>query len=266
MKPSLGRQEAQLLAYVQLRGLRTVELGELTGPLRLSPEQEQELLRRMARGGIIARVRPGLYLVPEKLPLGGAWTPSEALALNTLMNDRGGTYQICGPNAFNRYGFDDQVPTRVYAYNDRISGERTIGAVALTLIKVKAERLGATKEVTTPDGVTAVYSSRARTLLDAIDDWARFNSLPRGYAWTRLDLDRNRVEAAELVDVTVRFGAVGTIRRMGLLLDKQGVGEQQLARLEKALRPTSAYIPWIPTLPKRGKVNQRWGVVDNEPR
>lgn len=265
MKLSLGRQEAQMLAYVQLRGLRTVELGALAGPLSLSPEQERELLRRMARGGIIARVRPGLYLVPERLPLGGAWTPSETLALNTLMKDRGGIYQICGPNAFNRYGFDDQVPTRVYAYNDRISGERTIGAVALNLIKVKPRRLGATEEVTTPEGATAVYSSRARTLLDAVDDWARFNSLPRGYAWARIDLDRTRVEPAELIDVTLRFGGVGTIRRMGLLLDKQDVEEQLLAKLERALRPTSAYIPWIPNLPKRGKVNRRWGVVDNEP-
>ena len=34
---------------------------------------------------------------------------------------------FCGPNAFNRYGWDDQVPNRVYAYNNRVSGERRIG-------------------------------------------------------------------------------------------------------------------------------------------
>jgi len=68
--------------------------------------------------------------------VGGSWSPDEVLALNTLIEDRGGRYQICGPNAFNRYGFDDQIPTRVYAYNDRISGERTIGSISLTLIKV----------------------------------------------------------------------------------------------------------------------------------
>jgi hypothetical protein len=35
------------------------------------------------------------------------------------MEDQGARYQICGPNAFNRYGFDEQVPTRIYAYNNR---------------------------------------------------------------------------------------------------------------------------------------------------
>ena len=110
MKTKLGRQEMQMLAYLQMRKRRTVRTGELTGPLQLTRDQERELFRRMARGGLIARVRPGLYLAPAQLPLGGSWSPDETLALNTLLEDRRGRYQICGPNAFNRYGFDEQVP------------------------------------------------------------------------------------------------------------------------------------------------------------
>lgn len=74
-----------MLAYLQMRRQRAVRAGELTGPLRLTRAQERELFRRMARGGLIARVRPGLYLIPPQLPLGGSWTPDEALALNTLL-------------------------------------------------------------------------------------------------------------------------------------------------------------------------------------
>src|SRR5207249_8365699 len=54
MKTRLGRQETQLLAYLQLRKLRTVGTGDLTGPLRLTREQERELFRRLARGGLLA--------------------------------------------------------------------------------------------------------------------------------------------------------------------------------------------------------------------
>jgi predicted transcriptional regulator of viral defense system len=188
MKRALGRQEAQLLAYLQMRKRRTVRTGELTGPLRLTRVQERELFRRMARGRLIARVRRGLYLVPPQLPLGGAWSPNEALALNTLMDDRQGRYQVCGPNAFNRYGFDGQVPARLYAYNNRISGERAVGAVALTLIKVADERLGDVEQVQTAEGLTTVYSSRVRTLVDAVYDWSRFGSLPRAFGWIRTEL------------------------------------------------------------------------------
>lgn len=264
MKMKLGKQEMQLLAYLQMRKRRTVMTGELTGPLQLSGDQERELFSRMARGGLIARVRPGLYLVPERLPLGGSWSPDEVLALNTLLEDRKGLYQICGPNAFNRYGFDEQVPTRIYAYNNRISGERTIGAVELTLIKVADSRLGDTEKIKITEGPTAVYASRVRTLVDAVYDWSRFNSLPRAYEWIRMEVSTGRVSAAELVTVTLRYGGKGTIRRMGALLEMMGMEEKLLKRLEKALAPSTAMIPWIPTSPKRGKTSRRWGVVLNE--
>lgn len=263
MKKSLGALEAQFLAYAQMRELRAVRTGDLRTPMGLSANQERELFRRLARGRLIARIRPGLYLVPKRLPLGGVWSPDEILALNTLIEDRGGRYQICGPNAFNRYQWDEQVPARVYAYNNRVSGERTIGAVNLTLIEVGDERLGGTEEVRTSDGLVAVYPSRARALMDAVYDWARFNSLPRGFRWIRLELEKKRVTPAELVEITQRYGDIGTMRRMGALLEREGAERKLLRKLQKKLPQSTGLIPWIPTLPKRGSINRRWGVVMN---
>ena len=152
----------------------------------------------------------------------------------------------------------------MYAYNNRISGERTIGTVALMLIKVADDRMGDTEEVKLEDGQSALYSSRVRTLVDAVYDWSRFNSLPRGYEWIRRDLAAGRVDASELVKATLRFGDIGTIRRMGALLEREGVNSRLLINLERALKPTSSLIPWIPIRPKRGILNRRWGVVVNE--
>ena len=264
MKKRLGRLEQQLFAYVQLRKLRTLRTGDLSGPLQITTKQERELLSRLSRAGMIAQVRRGLYLVPERLPLGGRWSPDEGLALNTLFDSINGRYQICGPNAFNRYGFDEQVPTRVYVYNNRDWGDRRIGSVALTLIKVADRRLGDIETIETAEGSKTVYSSRARTLLDAVYDWARFNSLPRGYEWIRRELQAKRVTPDELVSVTMKYGDIGTIRRIGAVLEREGVAPTLLKKLEKALPKTSSLIPWIPTKPKRGTVNRRWGVVINE--
>lgn len=264
MKTRLGQQEVQLLAYLQMRKLRTVRTGDLTGPLRLTPDQERELFRRLSRGGLLVRVRPGLYLAPVQLPLGGKWSPDEVLALNTLMEDRQGRYQICGPNAFNRYGFDEQVPNRVYAYNNRISGDRMIATVALTLIKVADARLGNTENVEATDGQTVVYASRSRTLVDAVYDWSRFNSLPRGFLWIRNDLAAGRVNAKELVTLTIKYGDIGTRRRIGALLEREGLAGPFLKKLERSLPSSKGLIPWDPTAPRRGAGDRRWGVVWNE--
>jgi len=130
MATALGKIETQFFAYVQMRRLQTVRTGELLRVLGITPQQERELLSRLARRSLIARVRRGLYLVPPRLPPGGKWSPSEFLALTALIEDRGGQYQVCGPSAFYHYGWDNQIPNRLYAYNNRITGERTIGCVA----------------------------------------------------------------------------------------------------------------------------------------
>lgn len=263
MRRRIGPLEAQLLAYAQLRGRRTLKTGDLVDVLGITPKRERELFSRMARRRLIASVRRGLYLIPSKIPLGGEWSPNEVLALTTLMADRDARYQICGPNAFNRYGFDNQIPTRVYAYNDKVSGERNVGSVSLNLIKVAGERLGETEEVETIEGVTAIYSSRVRSLVDSVHDWARFGTLPQAYEWIRKELRAGRVNSGKLVRTTLRFGNVGTIRRMGVLLEREGVSEYLLGKLERAVPPSEGLAAWIPTREKRGTVSRRWSVVIN---
>jgi len=267
MKNRLGRLETQFLAYVQMRKKTLVRAGEVREPLGLSRDQEKELFRRLTRGRMIARVRPGLFLVPERLPLGGAWTPTEIQALNALIiEDRKGLYQICGPNTFNRYGYDEQIPNRTYAYNNKISGDRKVGSVPLTLIKTSDERLGATVAGKTASGETAIYPTRERTLLDAVYDWARFDTLPRAFEWTRSDLKKGRITPQSLVDVVLKFGDVGTRRRFGYLLQQESCEERLLRRLERSLKKPTSFIPFVPRRTKQGTIVVRWGVVDNEER
>jgi predicted transcriptional regulator of viral defense system len=263
MNSTLGPYEAKLLAYAHMRKIQTLKVGDVAHALRITAKQETQLLSRLVRVKMIARVRRGLYLIPPRLPLGGQWSPSEGLALNTLMEDQGAKYQICGPSAFNRYGFDEQIPNRIYAYNNRISGERKIGSVSVTLIRVSNQRLGGTDEVENEDNIITVYSSRARTLVDAVYDWSRFNTLPRAYTWIKNELAAKRVTAGELINATLRYGDKGTVRRIGLLLEMIGTQEQLLMKLLRALAPSKALIPWVPVFANRGKKNGKWGVLEN---
>jgi len=68
------------------------------------------------------------------------------------------------------------------------------------LINVSEARLGDTEESTTREGSIVAYSSRVRTLVDAVHDWARFGSLPRGYSWIIRELAAGRVAPKALLE------------------------------------------------------------------
>jgi predicted transcriptional regulator of viral defense system len=263
MESTLGRYETQFFAFTQARERQSVQTGELVRDLGWTPVQERKILSRLSKKGLVTRVRRGLYLVPPRLPPGGKWSPGEFAVLRTLVEDRGGKYQICGPNTFNRYGWTDQVPNRVFAYNNCISGKRESGGVRLILIKVGEDRLGGTELVRTPAGLEIPYSSRARSLMDAVCDWSRFNSLPQGYDWITKEIAKSDKLASELIKVCLRFGNQGTRRRVGYLLEKLGVQETLLRKLAKGVRPSASVIPWIPNATKRGTTSKRWGVAIN---
>jgi len=179
------------------------------------------------------------------------------------MEEKDGKYQICGPSAFNFYGLDDQIPTVTYAYNNRLSGSRKIWNLAFQFTKVADVRLGATNTVRTREGVEVTYSSKVRTLMDAVYDWSRFNSLPRGYEWIRQVIRQDPKIASELVDATAQFGNQATIRRIGYLLDTLEQPSRMMKRLQRELSVSKALIPWIPRKSTKGKINRDWGIIVN---
>ena len=179
------------------------------------------------------------------------------------MEEKQGRYQICGPSAFNFYGLDDQIPSVTYLYNNRISGKRSIGSLAFQFIKVADERLGDINAVRTREDLDIIYSSKARTLMDAVYDWSRFNSLPRGYEWIKGEIKNEPKLASKLIGVTAKFGNMATIRRIGYLLDTLVRKPKVINRLLSQLSTSSSLIPWIPGRSAKGTINGKWGIIIN---
>ncbi len=260
----LGNLAARFFAYAQLKGKDIVRTGELAPILRITAPQERDLLRRLSVSGWIIRLKRGVYLVPPRIPAGGKYSPGVALILKKLMSEKDGRYQICGPTAFNFYGFDDQVPSVTYVYNNRISGSRGIGKLAFQFIKVGDGRLGSIETVATGEGTKLIYSSKPRTLVDAVYDWSRFNSLPKGYDWIKQETKNDSSLAMEIVKVAVRYGNQATMRRIGYLLDALPNTSENVDQLRRKLSGSKSLIPWIPGIPAKGSANRKWGLIVNE--
>ncbi len=260
--PGLGSLSSRFFAYVQLKNLEVVRTGEIAPVLGITGAQERDLFRRLSSSGWIVRLKRGIYLVPSRIPAGGKYSPGAAVILHKLMEEEDGNYQICGPTAFNFYGFDDQIPTVTYLYNNRISAKRSIGNLAFQFIKVAEARLGSVNAVRARDA-EILYSSRPRTLMDAVYDWSRFNGLPRGYDWIKQEVENNPGLEAELIEVAAEYGNMATIRRIGYLLDTLVPNSRRINRLQRQLSASSALIPWVPGRLARGKINRKWGLIVN---
>ena len=262
-KTKLGKFEMQLLAYAQLRKKEFIFSGEIASALDINAEQEWKLLNRMATSGLIIRLKRGIYLVPSRMPAGGRWTVSGYYILSKLMEALKGRYQISGPSAFNFHGFDDQIPTLIYVYNDRIFGERQIGGIDFVFIKTEVKRLGSTKSLKTSDGIDAVMVTQTRALVDAVYDWSRYNTLPRAYGWIEEALKKDPVMVDTLIDDTLQYGNKGTVKRIGYLLAQLAIDDDRLLKMKRKLGPTRSLIPWIPSQTAKGSINKEWGLIVN---
>jgi len=131
----------------------------------------------------------------------------------------------------------------------------------MKLIKEARDRLSGVEKVRTLSGETLVYSSHARTLVDAVYDWSQFDSLPEAYEWNAHDLAAGRMTADELARAAVQYGNMGTIRRIGTILERLDASKASLSRLNRVLTTTTAKIPLVPTRPARGPITKTWGVV-----
>ena len=253
----------QLLAYAQLRKKEFISSGEIAAALAINAEQEWKLLNRMATSGLIIRLKRGAYLVPSHMPAGGRWTVSGYYILSRLMEVLKGRYQISGPSAFNFHGFDDQIPNRIYVYNDRIFGEKEIGGTDFVFIKTNIKRLGSTKNLKTPDGIDAVMVTKTRALVDAVYDWSRYNTLPRAYGWIAETLKKDQAIAEKLIGDALKYGNKGTVKRIGYWLAQLGVSDDRLSKMKRQPGSAKSLIPWIPGQEVKGSVNKEWGLIVN---
>lgn len=261
----LGAQEIQLLSYAQMYSKATLRAGEAAAALGVTPEQERKLLSRLASSGMIIRLKRGAYLMPAKLPPGGVWTAGEYVILAELMHACGnGRCQFCGPTAFYFHKLTDQVPNRVFVYNNRLSGDRTIGGMQYSFIRTADSRLGDTEPFAVPGAEGLAMPTKARTLVDAVYDWSRFNTLPLALQWIADECSRDKALVAALAEAAAAFGNQGTIRRIGWALETVGAPAAVLRKLEAKLKSRLSLVPLVPALPTAGKVCRRWGAVIND--
>jgi predicted transcriptional regulator of viral defense system len=232
---------------------------EISATLGLTELQTARLLSRLVAKKSIQQLRRGLYITPARPSPGKLWTPSPYEALWAYMDWLGATWQITGYAAFTRYGFSTQVVQRLAVYNDKLNGEEYAGGNRYVFYKVPKSYLGFTREFPMQSGIAIVFSSKARTLFDAITETKKFAALPEAYAWfTQILSDKE--EIASLKKIALALGSRQTVARIGFILEYLGVDASELL---PRVQGSSTLVPIVPGA-RRGPINKRWGIILNK--
>lgn len=234
---------------------------EVMQALGLSLVQTTKLFTRLHAQNRIQKLKKGLYIVPGAFPpLGKIWKPSPYEVLWAYMNWLGATWQITGLAAFARYSFSTQVAQIIAVCNDKLSGEMEIGGNAFIFIKLPLKKLGNTTLFPMIGGLEIPFSSRARTVFDAVYFAGRFGTLPAAYTWVASIAD-NKGDLNELLTCCNLYGNKQTIARIGFFLER--LGKDTSALNVKKQSKTDTLIPLIPG-PRSGNINRHWGIIENE--
>jgi len=270
--PQLGKLGTAFFSLVQTRRLEIVRLGDLQEPLRLTQDQEQQLLKRLTRNGFIVRLAPGIFLVPNKIPVGGFWQPNSNYLVLKLMELYKAKYYIGGMSVMQYYGLTTQIPNEITVFNNKLNAKKIIGSQTFNLIKVKSEKLAGRIAMDLRTGRVGVelanvenkvyIASLAQVILDGVQYWKRLGTLPDAYDWIEQYYQETAL-IAELVKLASLSANVITIRRVGYCLEKLGTPQSTLKPLRKKLTASQGWVVLDPNRPNKGKTNTEWRIIDN---
>jgi len=261
--PALGPLGAKFFAYMQMKGLEIVCTGELQKPFKISALQERKLLFRLNKSGLIFRLLRGVYVVPKGIPPGGYWRPNDYLIVAKYMEYYKANYYIGGLSAFNKHGFTTQIPNQLSVYNDKISGLKNFGGIKIRFIKVAKNTLIGFDSIQIASHLETVnIANLAKTILDGINYSNRYQTLPEAYEWLK-KYSGDRDFLKNFIDLAMKSVNNNAIRRIGYYLEQQDVGNNILQPLLRKLRTSTGLVSLIPKGSRKGKVNKKWGIIDN---
>lgn len=261
-KSALGPLGSKFFSLMQARRQTLVRQGDLRIPLGLTPSQEHTLLKRLTANGYLFRLQRGVFLVPKTLPTGGFWRPNDYYIIDQYMKVLGAKYYIGGFSAIYYHGLTQQMPNQFTIYNDKFSGNRHFGKLAVSFIKIRTKHIAGYTTITIPNYETTNIATKERALLDLIQDWSRYRLLEEAFAWLEQDYQADKFLRA-FIRLTVNHANQNTIRRIGYYLEKLGVSSKKLKPLLKQLNIIKAYVFLLPNLKNKGKKDKKWRIIDN---
>jgi predicted transcriptional regulator of viral defense system len=256
--PLSSRERLILAEWERARVSRVtrVEVAERWGDAKAD-----KITSALVRKGALRRAGRGIFLVVPLRAQARPTTPSAAALVAALLSDE--TYYLGGLWALSYHRLTlQQYGTRIDAFVARNHQPRIMANAHVRFHHVPPSRIAGGHDVVSIEGAPVRVSTPEETLLDLLDypDMA-------GATRAALALVEPALGKVDLGKLVRRAGAVArssSCQRLGVLLERAGVQFSKLSALRRRAACTQSLTSMVPGTPRRGPVNPRWRVVEND--
>jgi len=251
------RETALLSAWEreQRRRITVDDLREMVGA------NARVVAQRLAKKGALQRVGRGVYVIRPFRALLRRSSPSAAVLAAQLLADEsyylGGLWGL----SFHRIRLQQHMAA-IDAFVTRRRRARVLAHARITfhVLAPAAFAYGATDVVI--EGVAVKVSDAERTVLDLLDYPELSGGLQAAVALAAEAIQV--VHRSKLIAHAMQGSRLSTCQRLGVLLERAGTPPTALAPLRRHIRATSSRLSMVPGRPRRGALNTRWNVVEND--
>jgi len=252
----LGSQEADFLARIGTSGI--FSLDEARQMLRqVRPDHVRQFLHRLQEKGWVSRIAPSRYAV---IPLSSGVERTPQIHEFVIAMELVKPAAIAYFSAMNHHGFTEQIPGNVFIATDhRVSrSKRQSLGIQYRIVAIKKDKYFGLEKAWAGEA-SFMITNREKTIIDGLD-------LPRyvggvGVIAKAIDDAWNSLDESRLREYSGKIGNTAVAKRLGYLMESQGVGDPEALR--KSVRLAKGFSSLDPTLPDDGTYNRRWGLLIN---
>ncbi len=266
LKLSLSHME-QTAYFLSFRlGKRIVDADFISSHLDISKNYAIDLLYSLAKKGAAVKLAKGTYLLvhPDILYGRKGFSEDPLLIIDELMSELERNYYVAYISAAHVHGIAHQLPFSLHiAVARRKSNIKTSG-ISIRFVNVKEHRFFGIEDMKYSDKQVKV-SNLEKTLLDCLER----SDLCGGVSDVAVMISdaAERIEWKKLADYAKVFNDQALVQRLGCVLEKlmhQGldIDKRVIESLHK-LRNKKFVYPLEPKLPKKGKLNRSWMIIEN---
>jgi predicted transcriptional regulator of viral defense system len=257
--PPLAARETELLAELERQRRSVITLKELS--TRFGRTSAYGLVRSMVHKGLLNRLGSGIYLARPVRSLGRAWVTSGPVIATYLLAEE--PHYQGGRWAWTFYGLTRQMhASRIDAFVTHWRSTRKLENTRIFFHQTPEDNFGYGIQSVNIEGASVRLSDLERTLLDALDYPSLLGSIADAVQRVADVLQKARVN--RIISHAVRGSRPSTCQRLAVLLERKGVSARTLSPLLSRTRETASVLSLWPDRLRRGRLNNKWRVVEND--